>query len=62
MKVLRFLYEFFIGDDWSIAIAVVVAMALTWILAHHGSNAWWLILAALAVVLPLSLWRATRSR
>lgn len=60
MKLLRFLYDFFVGDDWQIAVAVVLAMAGTWVLADHGSSAWFVVPVVLVLVLPLSLWRATR--
>lgn len=60
MKVVKFLYDFFIGDDWQIAIAVVLGMAITWYVAHHGSDAWFVVPIVLLVALPYSLWRATR--
>jgi hypothetical protein len=37
----RFWFDF-IGDDWTIALAVVVAVAATGS-AHHGWNPWWLL-------------------
>ncbi|MGI9007074.1 MAG: hypothetical protein ACR2FU_12930 [Streptosporangiaceae bacterium] len=56
-----FLYDFVIGDDWWVAVGVVVALALTYLLAHAVSAAvWWLIPAVLVALLPLSLWRAVR--
>lgn len=60
MKVVKFLYDFFIGDDWHVAVAVVLGMALTWILAHHGSAAWFVVPIVLVVALPYTLWRAIR--
>lgn len=60
MKILRFLYDFFIGDDWHVAIAVVLGMALTWYLAHHGSAAWFVVPIVLVLTLPYTLWRAIR--
>ena len=60
MKILRFLYDFFIGDDWHVAIAVVLGMALTRYLAHHGSAAWFVVPIVLVLALPYSLWRAIR--
>lgn len=55
-----FWYDFVIGDDWQVAVAVVLALAVTAVLAHAGTPCWWLVPAALVVVLPVSLWRATR--
>ena len=60
MKVLTFLYDFFIGDDWHVALAVVLGMALTWYLAHHGSSALLVVPIVLVVALPYTLWRAVR--
>lgn len=56
-----FWYDFVIGDDWRVAVGVILALALTYVLAHHGSaSVWWVVLAALVVLLPTSIWRATR--
>jgi hypothetical protein len=57
-----FAYDFVIGDDWRIAAGVAVSLALTYALSRAGAAAWWLVPAALLVLLPLSLWRAVRSR
>jgi hypothetical protein len=47
----RFWYRFIIGDDWTVAATVVVALAVTWLLHNAGVAAWWLPpLAAVAVV------------
>ncbi len=32
----RFWYDFIIGDDWKIAVGVVIALALTWLLFAVG--------------------------
>ena len=54
----RFWWNFIVGDDWRVAAGVAVALALTSFLTHEGVNAWWLLPAAVAVVLALSLRRA----
>jgi hypothetical protein len=54
----RFLWEFVIGDDWRIALAVVIAVALTAVVADAGTAAWWILPAAVAAVLTLSVRRA----
>jgi hypothetical protein len=55
----RFWWDFVIGDDWRIAAGVVVALAATAALAASDVPAWWLMPAAVAVVLYLSLRRET---
>ena len=58
-----FAYDFVIGDDWSIAVGVVLVLALTYWLTHSGHRGvWWLLLVAVVVLLPFSLWRALRRR
>ena len=57
----RFWYDFVVGDDWTIAIAVVLAVGLTAFLAHHGWNPWPLLPACVAVALGASLWRGLRA-
>ena len=56
----RFLYEFVIGDDWTIAAGVAVALGVTYALAHSGVTAWWLLPLVVAAGLSASLVRATR--
>ena len=55
MKYLRsfalFWWNFVVGDDWRVAAGLLVAFALTWVLAHHGVAAWWVL--PLGVVLLL---------
>ena len=56
-----FAYDFVIGDDWSVALGVAIALAITYGLSHAAKvSAWWLIPALLLVLLPFSLWRAVR--
>jgi hypothetical protein len=57
---LRFWYDFVIGDDWRIAVGVVVALALTYTLAHRGVTTWFILPAVVAAGLTLSIWRAAR--
>jgi hypothetical protein len=58
----RFCYDFVVGDDWRIAIAVVAALALTYGVAAAGVPAWGVLPAVVAIVLPLSVWRVVRRR
>ena len=56
----RFWWDFVVGDDWRSAAGVVLAIGITAALAAAGLAAWWFLPPAVAVVLWLSLRRATR--
>ena len=56
----RFLYEFVIGDDWTVAVGVALALTVTYLLAHNGVTAWWLLPLVVAGGLGASLMRAAR--
>ncbi len=58
---LLFWYDFVVGDDWTVALGVVAALALTALVSRSSVPSWWIVPAALIILLPLSLWRATRS-
>jgi phage shock protein PspC (stress-responsive transcriptional regulator) len=55
-----FCYDFVVGDDWSVAVGVIAALALTYGLGATTIPLWWVLPAAVLVVLPLSLWRVAR--
>jgi hypothetical protein len=57
-----FWYDFVIGDDWLVAVGVVISLALTYGLSRTAVPAWWLVPLFLVLLLPLSLWRAVRQR
>jgi hypothetical protein len=59
---LRFLWEFVIGDDWRIAAGVVVALGLTALVAGGAVAAWWIVPLAVAGLLAFSVFAAARSR
>ena len=65
MKYLRafgqFWWDFVVGDDWRVAAGIAVALGLTKLLTSEGANAWWLLPAAVALLLGASLRRAVRS-
>ena len=50
-------WEFVVGDDWVTAVGVVIALALTALV-----SAWWVMAAAVPILLALSLWRAGARR
>lgn len=51
-------WDFVVGDDWRTAVGVVLALALTALLAAVGVAAWWTMPLAVVVLLALSLRRA----
>ena len=55
-----FWYDFVVGDDWQVAAGVVAALAITYGLSRTGAPTWWIAPAAVALLLPLSLWRVAR--
>jgi hypothetical protein len=56
----RFWYRFIIGDDWTIAAAVAVGLAVSDVLTSRGLSAWWVIPPVVIVMLYVSLRRASR--
>jgi uncharacterized membrane protein len=57
----RFWWNFVVGDDWLVAVLVVIAIVATAALAAAGVTAWWLLPLTVPVALLLSLRRAIRS-
>jgi hypothetical protein len=60
-QVARFLYDFVIGDDPLIAVAVVAGLGLTGYLVGEGVSAWWALPIVVVAVLSYSLHRAART-
>ena len=56
-SLLRFLWDFIIGDDWRIAVGVVLALGVTALVAGTSVSAWWILPVAVAALLGLSLRR-----
>ena len=56
----RFWYHFIIGDDWTVAAAVGVALILSAVLSVNHIVAWWLVPVTVVVMLGISLRRASR--
>jgi hypothetical protein len=54
------LWEFVVGDDWLTALGVVLALALTALLADAAISAWWVMPLAVVGLLALSIRRAAR--
>jgi hypothetical protein len=55
IALVRFLWDFVVGDDWRIALAVVVALAITAIAAGWHLAVWWILPLFVAVNLGVSV-------
>jgi len=53
-------WEFIVGDDWRAALGVVLALALTALLATTTIAAWWVMPVAVVGLLTFSIRRAAR--
>jgi hypothetical protein len=61
--VLRFWYDFIVGDDWMIAAGVVMALIVSAALAHRELHAWWVLPVAVVALLTASIcWETHRPR
>lgn len=61
VAVVKFLYDFIVGDDWTVAAAVLVGLILSAILNVNQIAAWWLIPVIVIGMLGVSLRRASRT-
>jgi hypothetical protein len=57
----RFWYRFIVGDDWTIAAAVALALVATFALGRLGLAVWWLTPLVVIAILGISLRRARRA-
>jgi len=56
-----FWYHFIVGDDWRIALGVIMGLGITAYLTHtHRLNTWWMIPVLVITLLSLSLRAGTR--
>ncbi len=58
----RFWWNFIVGDDPVLAVGVVIGLCGAAALVASGLNGWWLLPAAAAATLAVSLRRAIRPR
>jgi len=56
----RFWYRFIIGDDWTVAATVVIALVVTWLLHIAGVASWWVPPLAAGTAVGESLRRVRR--
>ena len=55
VRFFRFWYDFVVGDDWTVALTVILAVALTFAAAHRGVLAWWILPVVVGGSLSLSV-------
>ncbi|MGI8532218.1 MAG: hypothetical protein ACR2KN_04380 [Geodermatophilaceae bacterium] len=55
-----FWVDFILGDDWTVAATVALALIGTWALTRADLPAWWLLPVAVIGVTAVSLRRAAR--
>jgi hypothetical protein len=55
-----FWWDFIVGDDWRVAVGVVIALAATAAIAAAKVPAWWCTPVVVVVVLALSVRRGVR--
>jgi hypothetical protein len=55
----RFLWDFVVGDDWRVALAVVIALAITALIGHA---AWFVLPVVVAAILTYSVFEVARSK
>jgi membrane protease YdiL (CAAX protease family) len=58
----KFWYDFLIGDDWRLAVGVVITISGVFFAAHHGVNAWWLLPLGVALLVVISVTHEVRRR
>jgi hypothetical protein len=56
-----FWVDFVVGDDWTLAVVVVVALAVTWALSRTGFPGWIVLVIVIMTALVTSVARARRS-
>jgi hypothetical protein len=55
-----FVDDLVIGDDWRVALGLVVGVAATAAVSRTAFPSWWLLPTAILALLPWSVWRTAR--
>ena len=58
----RFWYSFIVGDDWTVALAVLIGLAVTGILNANHIVGWWLMPIIVVVMTGISVQRTSARR
>lgn len=58
----RFLYNYIFGDDWTVAVVILLGLAATWVLAASRITAWWLVPLLAIVMTGISIRRSQRRK
>ena len=53
-------YDFVVGDDWRLGLAVLGALVVAVLLDRRGAQAWWVVPVVVLAALTESLYRAER--
>jgi hypothetical protein len=53
----RFLYGYIFGDDWVVAVVMLIAIAVSATLVAEKVNSWWLVPPTAVVMTGISLLR-----
>ena len=56
-----FWVDFIMGDDWTLAVVVVLSLVCTWALSRAGFPGWVLLIVLVMTALILSVLRARRA-
>jgi phage shock protein PspC (stress-responsive transcriptional regulator) len=51
-----------VGDDWRVAVGVIIGLALTYGLSRTSLSTWWIMPVVVGILLSASLWRVVRTR
>jgi hypothetical protein len=57
----RFFYRFVVGDDWTVAAVMLLALVITAELIANGIDAWWLVPPLAVVMTGVALRRRSAS-